>query len=84
MRYSQVNRSPAPKRHSENLVECKDCGELMAKSAWRCPHCGSARTKTRKIIVLLIVALIVFFTMSKFMQFYVKLQTESFESKSSL
>lgn len=84
MGYSNANRWPMPKRHSENLVECKDCGELMAKSAWRCPHCGSARTKTRKTIVLLIVALIVFFTVSKSMQFYIRLQTESYEAKTKL
>lgn len=84
MGYSNANRWPMPKRHSENLVECKDCGELMAKSAWRCPHCGSARTKTRKIIVLLIVALIVIFTMSKCMQFYVELQTKSLDAKTKL
>ena len=63
MRYSQVNRSPAPKRHSKNLVECKDCGELMAKSAWSCPHCGSARTETRKSIAIILFAVIVFFVL---------------------
>ncbi len=63
MGYSNANRWPMPKRHSKNLVKCKDCGESMAKSVWSCPHCGSARTETRKIIAIILSALIVFFVL---------------------
>lgn len=72
MRYSQVNRSPVPKRHSENLVECKDCGELMAKSAWRCPHCGSARTESMRSIRFILFALIVFFVLVGVLKLFLK------------
>lgn len=61
MGYSNANRWPMPKRHSKNLVECKDCGELMAKSALRCPHCGSARTESMKSTRILLAAGIVIF-----------------------
>jgi ubiquitin C-terminal hydrolase len=63
MGYSNANRWPMSKHHSENLVECKDCGKLMAKSAWSCPHCGSARTETRKSIAIILFALTVFFVL---------------------
>ena len=63
MGYSNATHWPMPKRHSKNLVECKDCGELMAKSAWSCPHCGSARTETRKSIAIILFVLIVIFVL---------------------
>lgn len=61
MGYSSANRWPMSKRHSENLVESKDCGELIAKSALRCPHCGSARTESMKSLRIILSAVIVIF-----------------------
>lgn len=40
------------------LYACKTCGQTIAKSARRCPHCG-AKNKKRRPLLLLIVAIAV-------------------------
>lgn len=42
---------------SEKLIECKSCGETIAKSAKVCPHCG-ARQKKSKWWIFVIVAIL--------------------------
>ena len=45
---------------NKKLVQCKHCGEMIAKSAKTCPHCGAKNKKPTALIVVLIIAVLIF------------------------
>lgn len=42
---------------SKKLVECKSCGETIAKNAKTCPHCGAKRKKPVLGVILLVLGI---------------------------
>lgn len=44
---------------NKKLVQCKHCGEMIAKSAKTCPHCGAKNKKPTALIVVLIIAVLI-------------------------
>ena len=41
------------------LIKCKTCGEMMAKSAKRCPHCGAKQKLPVGVSLLITIIIIV-------------------------
>lgn len=43
----------------QKLIKCKTCGEMMAKSAKRCPHCGAKQKLPVGVSLLITIIIIV-------------------------
>jgi sensor domain CHASE-containing protein len=50
------------------LIPCKSCGQSIARSAAKCPHCGKAFTSVARLILLgvLTILLVLFFGGGRF------------------
>ena len=43
---------------SEKLINCKACGQEVAKSAKKCPHCGAKNKNSAPILLSIIVGIV--------------------------
>lgn len=45
---------------ASKMVKCKTCGEMVAKSAKTCPHCGAKRKRPVLGVVLIVLGILIF------------------------